>query len=92
MNSFFWTLSLVLMVCGGIALAASLASRSYAEKRQRYRGRAVATVVDIEVDEPDSIGREKEFMTIIMPSSPTMRKESCTRNVMKGEETPVPFL
>lgn len=59
MNSFFWTLSFVLMIFGGIALAASLASRSYADKQQRYRGKAVATVVEIVVDEPDKRGREK---------------------------------
>ena len=59
MNSFVWTLSIVLMVCGGISLAASLASRSYAEKRQKYRGKAVATVVEIVVDEPDRKGKEK---------------------------------
>lgn len=59
MNSFVWMLSFVLMVCGGISLAASLASRSYAEKRQRYRGKAVATVVEIVVDEPDRKGKEK---------------------------------
>lgn len=59
MNSFFWTLSFLLMIGGGVMLAASAASRSYLSKRQRYRGRATATVVEIQVDEPDRAGREK---------------------------------
>ena len=59
MNSLFWTLSIVLMILGGAAVAASLVSRSYEERRQRYRGKATATVVEIEVDEPDREGQAK---------------------------------
>lgn len=90
-NSFVWTLSIVLMVCGGISLAASLASRSYAEKRQKYRGKAVATVVEIVVDEPDRKGKKKESMIIIMRSLPIMRREGCIRSFMKRVEIPVPL-
>lgn len=59
MNSLFWTLSIVLMLAGGAAVGASLASRSYEERRQRYRGKATATVVEIEADEPDREGQAK---------------------------------
>ncbi|MCI5995476.1 MAG: hypothetical protein MRZ45_05955 [Blautia sp.] len=59
MNSFVWTLSFVLMIGGGIAVAASAMSRSYAQKQQKYKGRAVATVVEIVADEPDRKGQAK---------------------------------
>lgn len=59
MNSLFWTLSIVLMLAGGAAVGASLASRSYEERRHRYRGKATATVVEIEADEPDREGQAK---------------------------------
>lgn len=59
MNSFFWTLSIVLISVGGIVVALSLMGRSYADRVQRYSGKATATVVEIEADTPDKIGRAK---------------------------------
>lgn len=57
MNSLFWTLSFVLMIGGGIAVAASRVSRSLVDRQEHYRGRATATVVAIEIDEPDERGQ-----------------------------------
>ena len=59
MNSFFWTLSIVLFSVGGIVVALSLMGRSYADRVQRYSWKATATVVEIEADTPDKIGRAK---------------------------------
>ena len=58
MNNSVGILGIVLIILGAVSLLAGLLCRNYGNRRERYRGRAEATVVDIVADEPDARGKE----------------------------------
>ena len=58
MNNSIGMLGEVLIVLGALAIFAGTLCRNYRSSRENFKGRAEATVVDIEVDEPDAKGKE----------------------------------
>lgn len=56
MNSFLWTFSWVLIIAGILLIIAGSVSRAYQEDKEKFKGRALATVVDIVADLPDDEG------------------------------------
>lgn len=47
------------MILGGLLLLAGAALRLYRYIKEPYKGRAVATVVEIQIDAPDTRGKER---------------------------------
>lgn len=56
MNSFLWTFSWLFMIAGVLLIIAGLVSQAYQQDKERYKGRATATVVEIVADMPDDEG------------------------------------
>lgn len=52
MNSFFWTLSWVLLFGGALLIGAAAIQRMYREEKEHFKGTATGTVVDIIADVP----------------------------------------
>lgn len=48
----------ILIALGAFAVFAGVIWRNYCGRREHYQGRTEATVVDIEIDEPDRKGKE----------------------------------